>query len=75
MKKCCLRFRTFLYRTSLAAEAPEKWERTPKEEHFPQLAVYMYLLYNFVNKCPNNSQNEYKYRAIFGQLVICTLPV
>ena len=29
------------------------------------------LLYNFVEKCPNNSQNECKYTAIFGQLVIC----
>ena len=36
---------------------------------------YDNLLYNFVKKCPNNSQNEYKYTAIFGQLVICTLPV
>ena len=26
------------------------------------------LLYNFVKKCPNNSQNEYKYTAIFGYL-------
>ena len=26
----------------------------------------MYLLYNFVKKCPNNSQNEYKYTVIFG---------
>ena len=33
----------------------------------------MNLLYNFVKKSPNNSQNEYKYTAIFGQLVICTL--
>ena len=33
------------------------------------------LLYNFVKKCPNNSQNEYKYTAIFEQLVICILLV
>ena len=31
------------------------------------------LLYNFVKNCAKNSQNEYKYTAIFGQLVICTL--
>ena len=29
------------------------------------------LLYNFVKKCSNNAKNEYKYTAIFGQLVIC----
>ena len=29
---------------------------------------YMHLL---LSKCPNNSQNEYKYTAIFGQWVIC----
>ena len=39
------------------------------------LVQYYVLLYNFVKKCPNNSQNEYKYTAIFGQLVICILPV
>ena len=36
---------------------------------------YVNLLYNFVKKCPNNSQNKYKYTAIFRQLVICILPV
>ena len=39
------------------------------------LQEYALLLYNFVKKCPNNSRKEYKYTAIFGQLVICILPV
>ena len=43
--------------------------------NFLSAAGDLFLLYNFVKKCTNNSQNEYKYTAIFGQLVICTLTV
>ena len=42
---------------------------------FPSPWAPRLLLYNFAKKGRNNSQNESKYTAIFGQLVICILPV